>query len=340
MEDKILFAIASDLGIKKYERETSIQYTHRVLYSAIACWIKAVSMDRPIIGEPMVAIGTSRRHIHDKCSAVLDELLKRYPFSRMWFEPEDAKDNPISIIRTRLLRHGDLVNVGFDTNLAIATSKRIPLTQKLGCIKGVVIQQDITYSGLATVYSTHTKNEFDPKAILSVMDWLTEYAKNAWWKQADSLDEGIEYFNPRIKSKNNHSCWQTTFPLGVNNMTLIRRSVNKNAYEYLLYKPNEKKIHRIDPFLQEQAEHRRFMIGLRAIAGNPVPILVTHHSDHISLRLWIHLPMTEIMLLESYAWPHSSIIDMLEWDMPIAVWDYMKLYMLGLELKITEDFHG
>jgi hypothetical protein len=50
--------------------------------------------------------------------------------------------------------------------------------------------------------------------------------------------------------------------------------------------------------------------------------------------------MTEIMLLESYAWPHSSIIDMLEWDMPIAVWDYMKLYMLGLELKITEDFHG
>ena len=152
MEDKMLCTMASDLGITKYKHETAIQYRHRVLYSASACWIKAASMDRPVTVDPTVSLGTSRRHIIDKCSAVLEELLKRYPNCRMWFEPEGSTEKPIPIIRSRLLRHGDLVNVGFDTNLALTASQHIPLTRELGCTKGAVIQRGNMYSGLAMVY--------------------------------------------------------------------------------------------------------------------------------------------------------------------------------------------
>lgn len=340
MEDKMLCAMASDLGITKYEHETSIQYRHRVLYSASACWIKAASMDCPVTGDSKVSLGISRRHINDKCSAVLEELLKRYPDCRMWFEPEGATEKPVAIIRARLLRHGDLVNVGFNTNLVLAVLQHIPLTQELVCIKGAVIQPGNTYSGLAMVNSISDTGEIVPETITSVVDWFTEYVKAAWWQQTDSLGEDIQYFNPYKKSRNNHACWQTTVSSGVNNVILIRRSANINTYEYLLYKPNEQKIHRIDPFLQEQGEHRRIMIGMRVLAGNAVPIQLTQYSDHVSLKLWIHLPMKENMLLESYAWPHSSITDKLEWDMPVDVWDYIKPHMLGIGLEITEGAHG
>ena len=340
MEDKMLCTMASDLGITKYKHETAIQYRHRVLYSASACWIKAASMDRPVTVDPTVSLGTSRRHIIDKCSAVLEELLKRYPNCRMWFEPEGSTEKPIPIIRSRLLRHGDLVNVGFDTNLALTASQHIPLTRELGCTKGAVIQRGNMYSGLAMVYPICDTGEYIPETIISVVDWFTEYIKAAWWQQTDSLDENIQYFNPYKHSRNNHACWQTTAPSSVNNVILIRRSVNINTYEYLLYKPDAQKIHRIDPFMQEQGEHRRFMIGMRVLADNPLPIQVTQYSDHVSLKLWIHLPVRENILLESYAWPHSSIADRLEWDMPGAVWGYIKPHMLRIGLEIMEGSHG
>ena len=336
----MLRAMAADLGITQYEIETPVQYGHRVLYFAIACWIKAASMDCPITGSMNTVSGISRRHVNDKCSAVLAEILKRYPYCRLWFDTGRTTENPIIILRGRLLRHSDLVNVGFNTNIALATPSRVQLTQNLECIKGSVLQANSAYVGVANVVLMPYNKDFIPEQVPFVGKWFGQYIKSAWWQQADLFDQGIEYFNPHKKSKNNHSCWQTTLPLPVENIVLIRRIINKNSYEYLLYKPNEHIIHRIDPLLQELGEHRRFMIGMRTISENSVPLQVIQYSDHIALKLKIYLPSRESVLLESYAWPHNNITDRLEWDMPYSVWEYIKPYMTGLGLEITEETYG
>jgi len=76
MEYRILHAMAADLGIFKYENESESQYCNRVLYSAMASWIKAVALDQPVTSGQMDNPGVSRRHISDKCTAILNEMLK------------------------------------------------------------------------------------------------------------------------------------------------------------------------------------------------------------------------------------------------------------------------
>ena len=61
MKNEILVAMASDMKITKYESESDAQYTQRVLYSALACWIKAATLDRDI-SKP-ASVGTSKKHI-------------------------------------------------------------------------------------------------------------------------------------------------------------------------------------------------------------------------------------------------------------------------------------
>ena len=79
MEDRILCAMTADLGISKYENESERQYCNRVLYSAMASWIKAAALDQPITSQQRDYPGVSRRHIFDKCTAIFNEMLKRFP---------------------------------------------------------------------------------------------------------------------------------------------------------------------------------------------------------------------------------------------------------------------
>lgn len=325
------------MGITQYEGEADAPYSHRILYSALSCWIKAASMDRPITGSASSALGVSRRHVHDRCSAVLAELLQVCPSCKMWFETDDDAESPVALLRGRLLRHGDLVNVGFDTNVALSAPTYVQLTHSLRCIKGYALQAGTAYSGLANIALTPYQEDFLPTPITDARTWLKGYMENAWWRNTEGWDEAVQYFNPYKNSRNNHTCWQTALPRTTGNIVLARRTVNKNSYEYLLYQPEDMLFHRIDPVLQEFGAHRRFMIGIRAVCENPVPAQIARYSDHVTLKLRVRLPAREGGLLESYAWPHNSIADRLEWDMPLTVWEYIKPHMEGLGLEIEEE---
>ena len=63
MKDRILYAMASDLGIDRFENESEMRYCSRVLYSAMASWVKAAALDRPVTSIQRVVQGVSRRHI-------------------------------------------------------------------------------------------------------------------------------------------------------------------------------------------------------------------------------------------------------------------------------------
>ena len=99
-------------------------------------------------------------------------------------------------------------------------------------------------------------------------------------------------------------------------------------------------MHRIDPVLKDFGEHRRFMFGLRAAAGNPVPGQIIKYQDHVHLKMWAYLPAKETQLLETFAWPYKSINDRLEWDMSISEWNYLSSFLSGLGMAIEEEKYG
>lgn len=340
MKDRILSAMANDLGIDRFENESEMQYCSRVLYSAMASWVKAAALDRPVTSIQGDAAGVGRRHIFDKCTAVLNEMLKRYPESRPWFEMEPETGNPIGVLQGRLIRHGDLLQVGFGTNLILAGSSQMPLSGRVECRKGEILLQDTYYSGIAMLLKTQESTVFKPEPVMDVTAWFEDFVHSAWWKTG-SIDKDVQYFNAYKKSKNNHSCWQSERPKPVEGIWFARRNICQNGYEYYLLRQDESLYkHRMDPFLQKVNEHRRFMMAMRRIAGNDVPIEVYHYTDHVLVKLRIHLPQKENSLLETYAWPHNSIMDKLEWDMGELVWEFVKPHLYGLGIKLIEERTG
>lgn len=338
MNDKILSAMASDMRISKYESESDAQYCIRILYSAVACWIKTAAADMPLRCE--VNSGVSRRHIVDRCAPVLNELLLRYPQAKQWFVPDSDTDVDTAVkqIRTRLIRHGDLLNVGFNTNLILSSKDKFSLSDSITVHKGMLLDPVINYQGIATL-CTLAEHSMPHSEIIDTITWFKEYIGNVRWEKCNDFDQNSEFFNASQFVKNNLSCWQSKTPKSVMNIVLARRTVNNNQHEYYLIKlkNGDRFVHTIDPFFCDVTEHRRFFFALRTISNNKIPCRITAYSDHVFLQMWVHLPQKELTLLESYAWPHQNISDVLSWDMDIGVWAAIRPFLEALGFKIMES---
>lgn len=339
MRGEIIAAMAADMNIKKFNNETDLQFVQRVLYSATACWVKAAALDRNI-GDENVDTGVSKKHIYEKVSKLLSAMLERYPETKYWFYMDDESEDPIRIIRRRLVQNGDLINVGFDTNMITTSSATYPIGLEAEQITGVFFDGGIFYSGLSAIRkSTNQDVANDDEA---AVDWFDEFCKTAWWENGRINNDSIEYFNCVKNAKNIHSCWQKNEVDFFQNIRLIRITINKTMYEYYLEKVKGENIyhHKIDPFLLEIKEHRKMMFALRKKANTPLPAHITKHNDHATLNLWAHLPYEMRVFLESYAWPSRNINDVLEWNFPLCLLDEIKRKLNNLGMSVTEGHNG
>lgn len=333
--NSIINQMATDLGVTSYKGEETISFKCRVIYSAMSSWVKAIAMDQPIGSKENNLSGVSRRHIYERGNAVLESLIKMNPETAPWFSAEDSDENPVVIIRNRLLNHGDLLNEGFDTNLALSIAHRKQFISGYDTIYGEVLGENIIYSGISAL----CKNNFTKQSEVceSSEEWLKRFLKNIWWTAIPSEMNELMYFNPAHKSRNNYTAWDNSLPNVSDEVILGRLTINKNGYEYYLLKPNSKIMHRIDLFLQEQGYHIRIMLALRKKANNGAVAIAKSYRDHIHLKLSTHLPTKERIILESYAWPFNRINDMLCWTMYGCIWDYIKPYFEALGIRIEEE---
>lgn len=339
MEKDLLQTAAVDLGISRYSTESDTQFNNRVIYSAMACWIKAVCQDQPVDVDR--SKGVSRRHIHDKCTSILSAFLRRYHSSKPWFSAEDQNNDAVGLLRSRLLRHQELINVGFNTNVALSTACYIRLSDSLEAIRGMLFHPDARYNGIALTREPVSPGESVTPDVTPVGLWFDAYVKAAWWESFDaSKEENLEYFNARRATSNMYKCWETLIPKIQDKYMIVRRPVNVSSHEYLILNTQNNRMHRIDPVLKDFGEHRRFMFGLRSAANNPVPGQIIRYQDHVHLKMRTYLPAKETQLLETFAWPHNSINDRLEWDMSIAVWNYIAPFLAALGMEIREENHG
>ena len=339
VEMDLLQTVAIDLGIKRYSVESDAQFNNRVIYSAMACWIKAACQDLPVGGER--SEGVSRRHIHDKCSRILSAFLCRYHSSEPWFAVEEANSNAVGILRSRLLRHQELVNVGYNTNVAPAAISNVCLSDGLEVIRGMLFLTGATYNGIALTKQPASAGIPSKLDVSPVGEWFDSYVKTAWWEPFEaSKEESLEYFNARRKTSNMYKCWETVIPKEKDKYLIVRRPVNVTSHEYLILNTHNSRMHRIDQVLKDFGEHRRFMFALRSAANNPVPGQIIRYQDHVHLKMRTYLPAKEMQLLETYAWPHNSITDKLEWDMSLPVWNYIDPFFTALGMEIREENHG
>jgi len=332
MTDEMTVAMATDLNVRQFANENRLQFINRLLYSAMACWIKAAALDRSVSFQPDSDQCIGRQHIFGRCDSILAEMLQRFPVSKSWFENERA----VPLLCSRLIRHRDLLNVGFQTKLTLAPQTVIPLAPGLECGKGHILDSSFSYSGIAMIRKRQTECRFEENDGVDSCQWLKNYIQSAWWKPAGLL-ENVEYFNPLCKVRSNYRCWQDVPPAPVEGIVFARYTASQFP-EYLLLKPGENtKLHHIDSFLQKTGEYRRFQFALRRAVGNDLAADAKIYGDHIHLKLSFHLPEQENRLLESFAWPCSSISDKLEWDIVPSIWPYIQIHFEKLGISVREE---
>ena len=337
MKEDLVEKMALDLGISRFESESDYSFRCRTIYSGLSCWIKTTTLDKPVWRSNEETAGVSRRHIYDKCNRVMESFIEIYPDVKEWLDDEE-NENAITTIRTRLLRHGDIVNEGFDTNVLLSYPVKKTATSSLSVCYGETIGEGIIYSGISTIRLEKTNIEDTP--ISNSKEWLSEFVNDAWWEKGIQKVSGLEFFNACRKAKNNYSLWEDKPCNDTYSVIFSRKRINKGGYEYYILRPLEDLYHRIDPFLVEMGEHIRVMNALRSIANNPLEATVNTFEGYVKINLNGILPGKERMLLESYAWPVKSVNDLLEWVLISEVWKYIKPYLDALGIKFTEVSHG
>ena len=336
--DATIDRMAADLGVFRYSNETQYDYQNRVLYSAMASWIKAIVMDQPPGSKEEGFVGVSRRHVYERSRTILETFCKMYPGSAEWFDLQESEEHPVSLIRTRLISHGDLLNEGFDTNIALSVPYAEQLTAEAEVVYGKIMGEDLRYCGISTIRN-HKAPEPEHESE-EIVKWIDNFVREAWWASSLPDNSILQYFNPFLHARNNYLAWGDLEPETVQGIVLARTIVNKSSHEYYLIRERDKLVHKIDPFLQKMGYHCRVMYGLRKAAGNAVTASFSRYDEHVLLSLNAYLPLRETGLLESFAWPHRHINDRLKWSVDLSVWCYIKFFIEALGIQILEDSHG
>ncbi len=330
--------MASDLGISFIEGEEIELYRSRVVYSAIACWIKASTLDRPVGCENERDLGVSKRHVFDRCNLVLDKYLEMYPDIQEWFKTKDKQENAVNLIRTRLINHGDLLYRGFDTSISLSAVRTKQVSPAIETVYGVILDDDIQYSGISTIRHTETKN-FAIESV-NVQDWFNSFITELGWSKSLPDFSQMQFFDPFCVVMNNYSAWQESIGKTIDGIVLARMPVNKNMYSYYLIRPKEGLSHNIDPFLKEQLYHVRVMYAMRSFARNHLSCEIVRSGDYVKLHLNARLPKAESMVLENYAWPINSIDDNFDWGLRNDVWEYVFSAINSLCIDVKEVQNG
>lgn len=337
MGNDLIEEIAKDLGIKRFRTENEKSYCSRVIYSGIACWIKASTMDSNQSAEE--SVGVSKIHVLHKTEPILNEILARIPCVVPYFTEEGC--SVIGDMRDRMLRTGELEYVGFKTNIILRKRESFQLGSGIYREVGTILDENSVAVGLSQIHLGEIETVIvDEKETGEI--WLRHYLQTASWKKISKLDDKYEYFDANMKTGSNYACWVHSFPGGVNNsVVLLRSGDSRTGYTYyLLNRENGLHIHAIDSFYASLGEVKRIMFLLRKQANNAVKVYVREYADNVQIKLGATLPDREENLLYSYAWPIEKYTNKINWIMLPKIWIYIKSFFEILGLEIMEEIYN
>lgn len=332
--DNIFVKIADDLKITKFDNESDTEYMQRLTYSAISCWIKAISLDQ-FVGQANGCCGVSKKHLTEKAVLILNEYLNNFPTIKEWFVADKDIKDAVKLLENRLYQSGDLCYIGFGTNVILSRPYEKQISKNTIQIIGKVQDDDAKYSGIAMLKSSDYTNYVSGES--NHFKGYKDFILSCKWTQGEIPSYDKEYFNPINKTSAVSKCWQAEKVNFVNGIRFVR--VMKGfKYEYALERYMNNAYHYciIDPFLIEQREHVRMLISIKKESGSSVKAKAVEFEDYIRLNLYTLLPKQESKWIELLAWPTRNVFDMFEWKIRKTDWDFIKNIILNTGISIQE----
>ncbi|MBD7970010.1 hypothetical protein [Paenibacillus gallinarum] len=352
ISNPIIHHIAKDLKIVKIPLETEEQYFSRIIYSALAMWIRYSTLDEDILFPEKSKIGVSKTHIRNRCQPFIDEMIKMYPSTRQWFYPPDKESDPVGTVMERLCNAGELVEVGYSTDLALPHYAWCLANENMSIIRGIKNFDLLGVTGISQLDELTDNLVLNPRAdlfsfyslskntedvllneILEKMEWV------AW-----SNDLPYQLFN-KFSQKNFSYSWDYEFKENDTEITLYRHPLYlKGNKDFGFVKKMDGKIYtsQLSEYFVETFEVRRYMYALRHSAGNSAKAKYIQHSDVdlVELHLYNGLPSNETKILGILGWPVHNIYDMRKLVFHISVWDFVKQLLSNLNISLEGSANG
>ncbi|WP_268625859.1 hypothetical protein [Paenibacillus alvei] len=349
MNNTVIKRIAADLRVRRVPDEKQEYFYSRIVYSALSMWIRYSTLDEDIFDHSVEKIGMSKRYILNKCQTFVDNMIELYPCIESWFYPEKQDTNPTEIVRNRLHQCGELVDVGFFTDVALPDYEECSINEKVRIIRGIPSEGLYRMTGLAQLKVSEKENHnsvhlfnfygLRDKSAISLLD---EYLKLAKWNKRTTINGHI--FN-KYSMKSFSNSWESSCILKEHDITIYRNPMHQKGnrdYSFMKKVNNCIYVSQINEYLINQYEIRRFMYGLKGKANNPVRATYKRYDDKkiVELNLFNGLPTREESILFLLGWPMNNINDKNNLLFNNDVWEFVRKMLSNLNIKLEEIANG
>ncbi|WP_312645439.1 hypothetical protein [Hydrogenoanaerobacterium sp.] len=331
MNNTLLSKIAQDLNIIQFIEETQNLYTSRVIYSALAAWMKVIPLDG-YDGNNLTSSVTKKYHT-ERSKEVLDEILCFFPEVRCWFyDAESSQDNnfPLHSIQELLVVSNEL----FIDDM----SNRICAVAQTVKRNSVILADNIDisehYNGVCCL-SPKRPFVYDNKFIDS-----SEFFNNlieCMPFSADNWNVEKEYFDPSIRTTTFYKSWVDKPPKQKYYISRIETGIKQYRYFVETQKNGKCLSSKLNDFFVESGNLKRVLLYLRSVENNPLVIKAFCYKDHVKVNRNItSLPYPEEYMLRFLGWPIHSISDRLNYVYNKEVWSQIRRIIENLMIDIDE----
>ena len=323
-----------DMRIFPYRGETIEYYTGRLMYSALAHWIRFAVLDE--ITENYKY--KSKSYLYRRGCEILENMVACIPESRSWIGGSvDNNVNPVHEMREKMFTAGELMEVDEHGNVGLPVYQQVECVQGCYRIKGLLYGRNSEeFLGITRVIrmrkATNKAAIFKAFAVDDYINWLYERAR---WEACSEIDQ-YEFFN--VISKNApYKSWADS-PIRSKEYHLGRMALLNGLYEYYIFRYSSGKwfVSSVSTIASEYKEERRIILGLRKKYNNQMIAYYSYVGSVIILHLNCRLPLKEEGLIETYCWPLKGFNDKLNYVVPFLIWDDLKILIeenLGIFLQ-------
>ena len=334
--------ISDDINVYSYNEENNKEYIARLLYSAISIHIRLCILDKEVLDKKVFK---SKKYLLSKGEELLEKFLLVFPEVRKWFYNENNKESPIVTIRDRLARSGDIISVGFNTDFGIPKSSFVNISSNSKLIRGIGNVNLFNIAGLLFIDRNKGNcNNIDFKEINKFFNYDMERLENVYVTYLNNPMNEIKESN-QLKVFNKYgnkclsNCWSDVINLKDNDITIYK--YNDFDYGFIKKKDSRLFISSISKYDIDRLEVRRYMLNLKSECANPSIAYVNKVSKgYVQLKLTNKLPAIEESILLGLGWPKSNISDVTNLLFKIEVWDYIKLILTSLKIRMVEYKDG
>lgn len=330
---RLINEMASDMKISPYINEIRQRYYGRVLYSALAHWMRFFTQDYSVEESK----GKSKVYLLKNGTNLLSNMIEVIPSAKAWFleETEDIEES-IRLIRDRMLVSGELIESENDTKICLPNYK----VEENGCIKGLSDRfLNCKHIGITRISNDVEQCDiiFDEIGIENYIKWIYSHAK---WSTCNELGN-YEFFDVYSK-RPPYQSW-TNKMVNSDSLQLGRVTIINGLHKYCLFKSYDGQIYSapLGDSLSEYKEERRVILGLRRIFNNPMAAMYQKKKNVVILRLFCRLPLKEEAIMDTYCWPSRYMNDKLEYIVPNEVWEHIRSMLVNnLGIILKEKLNG